>query len=507
MNTFQALSGGFADILTFFNLLVIFGGGLFGTIVGALPGLGPSAGIALMIPLTFGLPVNSALCLLSGVYMGTMYGGRLTAILINTPGDAPAIMTALDGYPLMKQGKGGFALGLSAYSSFIGGFFGLVVLVFLSPLLSIVVVKFGAAEYFMLMIVGLYTISLLSEGSIIKALLMSLFGFQLGMFGADYVSGFVRFAFVPELIEGVDFVAIIMGLYGIGEVLINIEKGVKENLGKPSFRMKEFIPDAKSLKQVTKPILRGSAIGTAIGILPGAGGTIATFLSYATEKRVSKHPEKFGKGAIEGLSSVEASNNASVPGALIPLITMGIPGSGGTAILLGALIMYGLRPGPLLMVESGPIIWAMIAGLIVGNIMLFFSNVLLIPMFINIIRIAQKYVSQLVAALCVIGAFALNYSLFNVWVMLFFGVVGYLMKKFKYPSGSLILSIVLAPLTENYLRQALIISQGKYSVFFTRPISLSIFILLVAVTLYTIYRNLTAKKRAAAADADKNKNS
>ncbi len=494
MGAIQDLLSGFGDILTLYNIVIIFSGGLFGTIVGALPGLGPSAGIALMIPLTFGMPVNSALCLLCGVYMGTMYGGRLTAILINTPGDAPAIMTALDGYPLMKQGKGGLALGLSAYSSFIGGTFGLIILVFLSPVVSEIAVKFGAPEYFMLMIVGLYTISLLTEGSILKALLMSFFGFQIGMFGSDYVSGHVRFAFTPELIEGIDFVAIIMGLYGIGEVLINIEKSVRINLGKPSFNVKEFIPDRKSLKNVTMPVLRGSAIGTAIGILPGAGGTIATFLAYAAEKKASRHPEKFGKGAVEGLVSVEAANNASVPGALIPLITMGIPGSGGTAILLGSLIMYGLRPGPLLMTESGDIVWAMIAGLILGNILLFFSNILLIPMFINIIRIAQKYVSPLVAALCVIGAFALNYSFFNVWVMMVFGIIGYLMKKFKYPSGSLILSVVLAPLTESYFRQALMISRGSYSIFFTRPVSLFIFVLLVLMTVFTCFKNSSKEK-------------
>ena len=495
MGAINSLLSGFGDILNIYNILIIFSGGLFGTIVGALPGLGPSAGIALMIPLTFGMPVNSALCLLCGVYMGTMYGGRLTAILINTPGDAPAIMTALDGYPMMKQGKGGLALGLSAYSSFIGGFFGLVVLVFLSPVVSKVAVKFGAPEYFMLMLVGLYTISLLTEGSILKALLMSCFGFQIGMFGSDYVSGYVRFAFTPELIEGVDFVAIIMGLYGIGEVLINMEKSVRINLGKPSFNLKEFIPDKKSLKNANVPILRGSAIGTAIGILPGAGGTIATFLAYAAEKKSSKNPEKFGKGATEGLVAVEAANNASVPGALIPLITMGIPGSGGTAILLGSLIMYGLRPGPLLMVESGNIVWAMIAGLILGNILLFISNVLMIPMFINVIRIAQKYVSPLVAALCVIGAFALNYNFFNIWVMLIFGVIGYFMKKFKYPSGSLILSVVLAPLTESYFRQALMISQGSYSIFFKRPVSLGIFLILISMTLFTIFKNIRKKSK------------
>ncbi|MBA1334386.1 MAG: Tripartite tricarboxylate transporter TctA family [Firmicutes bacterium] len=495
MESLQGLAIGFKEIFSMYNMLVIFAGSMIGTVVGALPGLGPSAGIALMLPLTFSMPVNSALCLLVGVYMGTMYGGRITSILINTPGDAPAIMTAIDGYPLMIQGKGGLALGISAFSSFAGGFFGLLVLVFGAPVVTRIAVNFGPHEYFMLMVMGLCTISLLAGKSILKAIFMSLFGFLIGMIGSDYVSGFVRFAFTPELIEGVDFVAIIIGLYGIGEVLINIEKSVRLDLGKPAFKIKEFIPTKKDIAATSMPTLRGSVIGTLIGILPGAGGTIATFLSYAVEKKISKHPEKFGNGALEGVAAPEGANNASVPGALIPLVTLGIPGSGGTAIMLGALIMYGLRPGPLLMVESGNIVWAMIAGLIIANIMLLFSNILLIPVFINIIRLVQKYLSPIVAALCVLGAYSLNYGLFNVWVILVFGIIGYFMKKLQYPSGPLILSVVLAPLTENYFRQSLMISHGNYGAFFARPVSLGIFIVIVGAVAASIISKLMKKSK------------
>jgi len=495
MESLQGLVLGLNEVFTLYNMFLIFMGSMIGTVVGALPGLGPSAGIALMLPLTFGIPVNSALCLLVGVYMGTMYGGRITSILINTPGDAPAIMTAIDGYPLMKQGKGGLALGISAFSSFAGGFFGLLVLIFGAPVVARIAVNFGPPEYLMLMIMGLCTISLLAGKSIFKAVLMSLFGFIIGMIGSDYVSGFVRFAFTPELIEGVDFVAIIIGLYGIGEVFINIEKSVKLNLGKLSFRIKEFFPTKDDIAVTAMPALRGSIIGTLIGILPGAGGTIATFLSYAVEKKMSKHPERFGSGALEGVAAPEGANNASVPGALIPLITLGIPGSGGTAIMLGALIMYGLRPGPLLMVESGKVVWTMIAGLVIANIMLLFSNILLIPVFINIIRLVQKYLSPIVAVLCILGAYSLNYSLFDVWVVLVFGVIGYFMKKLQYPSGPLILSVVLAPLTENYFRQSLMISHGDYSVFFTRPVSLGIFIVIIGAIAISITSKFMKKTK------------
>lgn len=496
--TLSALWQGALSILTVPNMLVIALGSIVGTVVGALPGLGPSAGIALMIPLTFTLPVDQALALLVGVYMGTMYGGRITAILINTPGDAPAIMTAEDGYPMMQQGKGGLAMGLSAISSFIGGSFGLIILIFLAPTISRLVINFGAPEYFMLMLLGLATIALLAGKSILKAVMMTAVGFIIGMVGADYISGYVRWDFTPELLEGIDFVFVIIGMYGLGEVFFNVENETHLNLGKPSFKMSEFIPGLSVLKRTLPSMLRGSVIGTLVGILPGAGGTIATFLAYATEKKVSKSPERFGKGAEEGLAAPEAANNASVPGALVPLLTLGIPGSGGTAIFLGVLIMFGMQPGPLLMVKSAGIVWEMIAALCLANLFLLFSNVLMIPLFVNMIRIVEKNLSPLVLVFCCVGAYALNYNFFGVWLIVIFGVFGYFVKKLKYPAGPLILSVVLAPLTENYFRQSLMLSRGSYAIFVTRPVSLVIFLIIVGVFLYSLGKKYVFGKQKTA---------
>lgn len=476
IDTLFDLGAGFGNVLTPYNIVLIFLAGMIGTVVGALPGLGPSAGIALMLPLTFGMDHASALCLLTGVYMGTMYGGRITSILINTPGDAPAIITAIDGYPMMQQGKGGVALGISALSSFVGGCCGLLVLIFFAPVVARNAIFLGPPEYFLLMLLGLSTIVLLAGDDIFKALMMACFGVLVSTIGADIISGHVRFAVVPELIEGIDFVAIVIGLYGLAEVFHNLEHRIKLNLGKPSFRMSDYIPPKAVLREAQGPTVRGSLVGTVIGILPGAGGTIATFLSYALEKKISRTPEKFGKGAVAGLASPEASNNAAVPGSLIPLITLGIPGSGGTAIMLGAMIMYGLQPGPFLMVRSGDVVWTMIAGLVLANVFLLLSNVLLIPLFVNLLRGVQGVLSSVVIALCVVGAYSISYSYFNIWIALIFGVVGYLMRKNDYPTGPFILAVVLAPLAENYFRQSVMLGQGDLSIFWQRPISLVILV-------------------------------
>ena len=451
-----------------------------------------------MIPLTFTMKADAGLALLVGVYMGCMFGGRITAILINTPGDAPAIMTCQDGYPLMCQGRGGFAMGLSAISSFVGGAFGLLVLIFLAPVITPLVINFGAPEYFMLLLLGLCTIALLAGDSMFKAILMTALGFLIGLVGIDFISGYTRFCYVPELLEGIEFVVVIMGMYGIGEVLSNIENQTHLNLGKPNFKMREYIPSFKELKESSGSIVRGSLIGTVIGILPAAGGTVATFLSYATEKKLAKDPSKFGHGDPRGLAAPEAANNASVGGALVPLITLGIPGSGGTAIMLGVLIMFGMRPGPLLMVESGNIVWAMIAALCLANIFLLISNLLMIPLFVNTIRLVEKNLSVLVLALCCVGAYALNYSYFNVWLMLLFGVFGFIVKKFKMPVGPLILSVVLAPSLESYFRQSLMLSRGSYSIFVTRPVSLVILILILGVFVYGVVSKQVKKRKAAA---------
>lgn len=493
----QDLWGGCLQMLTLYNLAIIMLGSMVGTVVGALPGLGPSAGLALMIPLTFTMQPASGMALLTGVYMGCMFGGRITSILINTPGDAPAIMTCQDGYPLMCQGRGGFALGISAISSFVGGTFGLIVLIFLAPTIASLVINFGAPEYFMLLLLGLCTIALLAGDSVIKALFMTAFGFLIGLVGCDFVSGYTRFCYFPELLEGVEFVVVIMGMYGIGEVLSNVENQTHLDLGKPNFKMREYLPTMKELKETSGATLRGSLIGTVIGILPAAGGTIATFLAYATEKKVAKDASKFGHGDPRGLAAPEAANNASVGGALVPLITMGIPGSGGTAIMLGVLIMFGMRPGPLLMTESGDIVWAMIAGLCLANIFLLISNLLMIPLFVNTIRLVAKNLSMLVIALCCVGAYALNYSYFNVWLMLVFGLFGFIVKKFKMPAGPLILSVVLASSLEGYFRQSLMLSKGSYMIFVTRPVSLVILILIVVTFAYGVISKRVKKSKDA----------
>lgn len=502
LETLSSLGEGFASVLTVYNILLIFAAGIIGTVVGALPGLGPSAGIALMLPLTFGMPSISGLSLLTGVYMGTMYGGRITSILINTPGDAPAIITALEGYPMMLKGQGGLALGISAVSSFIGGLFGLTVLVFFAPIVSRYAIYLGAPEYFLLMAVGLSTIILLAGGNALKALLMACFGILVGTIGADYVSGQMRFIYTIELIEGIDFVAIIIGLYGLGEVFYNLEQRLTMNLGKPSFNIREYIPSGEAMKEAAGPTLRGSILGTIIGIIPGAGATVATFLDYAMEKKLAKKPEDFGKGAIAGLAGPEATNNASVPGALIPLITLGIPGSGGTAIMLGALIMFGLQPGPLLMIKSGDVVWAMIAGLILANVFLLLSNILLIPIFVNLLRAVQRNLASVVISLCIVGAFSLSYSSFNIWIALIFGVVGYLMRKNSYPTGPFILAVVLGPLAENYFRRAVMMGQGDAGIFLERPISLSLIVIMVLIGVGTVaVKRLMRNRRRAAASA------
>lgn len=495
LDTLSQLAGGFETILTPYNIALIFLAGMIGTVIGALPGLGPSAGIALMLPLAAGMDHASGLCLLTGVYMGTMYGGRITAILINTPGDAPAIITALDGYPMMQRGEGGIALGISAISSFIGGMCGLVVLIFFAPIVARNAIFLGPPEYFLLMLLGLSTIVLLAGEDLFKALIMVCFGVLVSTIGADRISGHVRFALMPEFIEGIDFVAIIIGLYGLGEVFHNLEKRLTLNLGKPSLKMSDYVPSKAVLRKANGPTARGSLLGTVIGILPGAGATIATFLSYALEKKLSKTPENFGKGEVAGLAAPEASNNAAVPGSLIPLITLGIPGSGGTAIMLGALIMFGLQPGPLLMIRSGDVVWAMIAGLVLANVFLLLSNILLIPLFVNLLRGVQGVLASVVIALCVVGAFSLSYSTFNIWIALIFGVIGYLMRKNDYPTGPFILAVVLAPLAENYFRQSVMLGQGRLAIFWERPISLAIILAMVLAIVGAIILRFSMRKR------------
>ncbi|MBT2689251.1 tripartite tricarboxylate transporter permease [Bacillus sp. ISL-47] len=475
-------------------LLLVLLGSVIGTLVGALPGLGPSAGVALLLPVTLNLPPSAALVFLCSIYLGTMYGGRITSILINTPGDAPAIVTAWDGYPMMKKGQGGIAMGISAISSFIGGLISLIILAVAAPFVAQWALSFSAPEYFAMMIFGFATIASLSDKNYLKSIMMVLMGFMVAMIGMDFISGFGRYTFTDHLLEGVDFVAVIIGLYGIGEVLYNVETSFKLNLKKESVELKNLFPKWKDIKGTTGSILRGTGLGAFIGMLPGAGGTMATFLSYSLEKNISKEPEEFGKGKIQGVAAPEAANNASVGGALIPMLALGIPGGGATAVLIGALIIFGLQPGPRIFDTSSDVVWTIIIGLFVANILLLLANIFLIPLFVKLIYFGQWYLGPIITFICVVGAFSLTYNNFNVWVALVFGILGYFFKKLEYPTAPFILSLVLAPLAEDSFRQSLILSRGELSIFFTRPISLTLMVLAILFLVYPIIKKTLLNK-------------
>jgi len=495
--------GGCLQMMTPYHLLIILLGSLVGTVVGALPGLGPSAGLALMIPMTFTMNPTAGLALLMGVYMGTMFGGRITSILINTPGDAPAIVTCMEGYPLMVQGRGGFALGVSAISSFLGGFFGIAVLIFMAPTIASLVISFGAPEYFMLLTLGLCTIALLAGDSVVKALFMTVIGFIIGLVGVDFVSGYTRFCYFPELLEGIDFVVVIMGMYGIGEVLHNVEHNVHLDLGKPNFKMSEYFPTAKELKEVSLPMLRGSLIGTVIGILPAAGGTIATFLAYASEKKLAKDPDRFGKGAPEGLAAPEAANNAVCGGAIVPVLSLGIPGDGTTAVLLGVFMIYGIVPGPNLLTQRMDVLAPMYLALFISAaILLPLSLYIFGPYYLKIVRINRLVLYSAIGLIAILGVYAATSSVFQMGLALFVAVLMYFLKRQGYPPVPFILGVILGPLAEQYMRTTITLGEGNYSIFFTEPDSL--FFLVLTVVFAILLPKLNKKSEdAEAAEGEK----
>ncbi|WP_126424880.1 tripartite tricarboxylate transporter permease [Brevibacillus marinus] len=479
---------GLSAVLDLKILFLLLLGSLIGTLVGALPGLGPSAGIALLLPLTFSLTPAEGLSFLVSIYAGCAFGGRITSILLNIPGDSSAVVTCWDGYPMMKRGQGGLAMGISAFSSFIGGMISYIFLMLASPILAKWALKFSAPEYFAMMLFGFAAIAGLSDRQFLKSIMMVLFGVMIAMIGIDTVSGFSRFVFADPLLEGIDFVAVIIGVYGLGEVLYNVETSFKLNIDKNSIKMRNTFPSLADIKQNMGATLRGTTIGTLVGILPGAGSTIASLLAYSTEKNLSKEPEKFGKGKVEGVASPEAANNATVGGDLIPTLALGIPGGGTTAVLLGALIIYGIQPGPRIFETSADVVWTVIMGLFVSNIMLLLLNTLLIPFFIRLMYYSQWYLNALITFLCVVGAFSLSYGTFDIWLTLIFGVIGYFFKKLDYPLGPFILALVLTPIAENSFRQAMILGRGDYSIFLTRPISLVILLMAVLLLLFPIFK-------------------
>jgi len=483
MSTLDFLFNGFAIAFQWQNILFAFVGVLIGTAVGVLPGIGPMSGVALLIPvtatLTSGMPTEAAaassIILLAGVYYGAMYGGSTTSILLNTPGESSSVVTTLDGYQMARQGRAGAALSIAAIGSFVAGIISLIGLVLLAEPLSNVALKFGPAEYFSLMLLGLAAVSGLAGKSMTKALIMTIFGLLLATIGIDAVSGIARFTYdMPILYSGLEFLTIAVGLFALGEVFKTILERDKEDHA--IAKIDRILPTKQDLKDSTKPILRGSFLGFFIGVLPGAGATLASFFSYIAEKKFSKHPEKFGTGAIEGVAGPEAANNAASGGAMIPLLTLGIPGSGTTAILMGALIMYNIQPGPLLFDDHPEVAWGLIASMFIGNLMLLVLNMPLVKVFAKIIQTPKKYLLPIIVAISFFGVYAVQYTTFDLYLLLTCGVLGYFLAKNDYPLAPLVLALVLGPMIENNMRRALTISNGEFSIFLTKPLSL-VFIL------------------------------
>ncbi|OIK10532.1 transporter [Bacillus sp. MUM 116] len=484
MGTIDYLFHGFGTAFIWYNLLFAFVGVLIGTAVGVLPGIGPMSGVALLIPVTAsvtgGLPpeqaATSAIILLAGVYYGAMYGGSTTSILLNTPGESSSVVTTLDGYQMAKKGRAGSALSIAAIGSFVAGIVTLIALIALAKPLSTIALKFGPAEYFSLMLLGLMAVSGLAGKSVTKALIMTVCGLLLGTIGIDSVSGIARFTFdVPWLYQGIEFLTVAVGLFALGEVFKTILE--KEEEDGEMARINNMLPSKQEFKESAGPIARGSILGFFVGILPGAGATLASFFSYILEKKISKNPSKFGTGTIAGVAAPESANNAASGGAMIPLLTMGIPGSGTTAILMGALMMYNVQPGPLLFEDHPNVAWGLIASMFIGNVMLLILNLPLVKVFAKIIQTPKQFLIPLIIAISIFGVYAVQVSTYDLLLLLGCGLVGYYLSKNDFPIAPLVLGLVLGPMIENNLRRALTISNGDYSVFFTRPISLAFLII------------------------------
>lgn len=481
MAVLEGLGVGFSYVLTPYSLLFILIGVFIGQVVGALPGIGASAGMVLLLPLTFGMDPAVALMMLAGIMYGSMYGNSLSAVLLNVPGDGASVMTALEGNAMAKQGKAGAALGISALASFAAGTASVIALAIATPLIAAFALRFNAPEFFLLAAFGLIATATFGGGSALKALLVAAVGLMLAMVGIDPISGASRMTFgQPFLMEGFQFLPVVIGLFGVAEILTAAERKMTTIEMPKGF--KALWPKMSDIMESWRAIIRGGLIGFLVGIMPGAGPTVAAFLAYLTERRFSKNPERFGNGAVDGVAATEASNNAAVTGAMVPMLSLGIPGSASTAVLLGAFVLLGLRPGPMLMSSQPDLVWSLIASMFVGNLILLIFNFPLAPLFASLLRIPYAYLAPAILVLCMVGSYVTTQSMFTVGITLMFGVIGYLMIKTGLPRAPLILALVLGPIMESSLRQALTISRGSLWIFIERPIS-AVLVVLVVVSL------------------------
>jgi putative tricarboxylic transport membrane protein len=493
MDILAHIALGAQTLFTPTNILFCFLGVLMGTLVGVLPGLGPTAAIALLLPNTFHVTPVTAIIMLAGIYYGAMYGGSTTSILVNIPGEAASVITCLDGYQMALKGRAGPALGIAAFGSFIAGTISVLGLMLVAPPLAKFALAFGPPEYFSLMLMGIVVLIYLASGSILKALMMAVFGLLLGTIGMDAISGTQRLTFgVLELADGIGLIPAIMGLFGVAEVISNVEEEMKREI--ITAKVKNLLPNLQDWKDSFWPIIRGSFLGFFIGILPGPAPVISAFTSYAIEKKISKHPEKFGTGVIEGVAGPESANNSATGGAFIPLFTLGIPANSVIAILLGAFMIHGIQPGPMLISKYPDLFWGTIMSMYLGNIMLLILNLPLIGLWVKVLKVPYPILFPLILLFCLVGVFSLNYSNVEVALMIGFGVFGYLARKFQFEMAPLVLAIVIGPMMENNLRLALTISQGDPWIFIQKPIS-AVFIVISLVLLISPFIPWLGKRR------------
>jgi putative tricarboxylic transport membrane protein len=496
MDFWAIIQTGLSTAFQPYNLLYCFIGVVIGTMIGVLPGIGPSGALAILLPATFTIPAVSAIIMMMGIYYGAMYGGSTTSILVNIPGEAASVVTCLDGYRMARQGRAGAALGIAAFGSFIAGAAGIVFLSFLAPTLASLAMDFGPAEYFSLMILGLTLIIYLGSSSVIKALMMAVVGMILGCVGQDPILAKPRLVYgIEALWEGLNLAPVIMGLFGISEVLVNLERTEKVEVYEA--RLKGLLPSRDDWRLSVLPIARGTVLGFLLGILPGGGAIIASFTSYAVEKKFSRHPEQFGRGAIEGVAGPESANNAATMGGLVPLLTLGIPTNVTMAMMLAALIIHGTPPGPLLIQNHPDLFWGVVTSMFFGNVVLLGLNLPLIGMWVKVLKVPYKVLFPLILLFCLIGAFSVNSAVTDIVIMLIFGCLGYLMKKYGYDAAPLMLAFILGPMMEINLRQSLMISKGKFGIFLLqRPIALVCLALAALFLLLPLVPSLKKKRRA-----------
>ena len=489
MDALSYLLQGFAVALSPLNLMWCFVGVFLGTVIGILPGLGPAATIAMLLPLTFRMDPTGAIIMLAGIYYGSKYGGSTTSILLNVPGESASVVTCFDGYQMAKRGRGGPALGIAAIASFIAGTVGVLGLMLVAPPLAKFALSFSSPEYFALMALGLAMVVLLAGESMVKALLAMLVGLWIAGMGTDLFTSTSRFTFGnAELLDGIDFVVVAIGVFALGEVLGNLEGREGTQMLPVPKGLRNLMPTWQDLKDCRFAFINGSLVGFVIGVLPGAGSTIASFISYGIEKAMSKRPEKFGTGVPEGVAAPEGANNAETGGAMVPLLTLGIPGSGTTAILLAAFILWGLRPGPLMIQDNLTLFWGLVASMYIGNVMLLVLNLPLVPLFAQILRLPAYVLFPAIFGISIIGVYSVSSSLFDSWMLAVFGLLGYGMRRLDYPAAPLILGFVLGDSMERALRQSLMMSQGDLSILVSRPISATMLFLTVLILIAPLYR-------------------